>query len=88
MILGVIFHDRPPVSKDVEVREGNAPPGGVVDLLTDKLPDKCPGCGRILDLTAARPILDRYADIMRAMADADFEIELEIPEEEEEEAGA
>jgi len=57
--------------------------GDVVDLLTDKLPDKCPGCGRLLDLTAARPILDRYADIMRTMVEADFEIELEIPEEEE-----
>lgn len=57
--------------------------GEVVDLLTDKLPEKCPGCGRVLDLTAARPILDRYADIMRTMAEADFEIELQVPEEEE-----
>ena len=56
--------------------------GDVVDLLTDKLPETCPGCGRLLDLTAARPIIDRYADIMRAMAEADFEIELEVPEEE------
>jgi len=57
--------------------------GEVVDLLTDKLPEKCPGCGRVFDLTAARPILDRYADIMRTMAEADFEIELEVPEQEE-----
>ena len=57
----------------------------VVDLLTDKLPEKCPGCGRVLDLAAARPILDRYTDIMKAMAEADFEIDIEMPEETEDE---
>ena len=54
-----------------------------VDLLAEKLPDKCPECAHVFDLTAARVILDRYADIMRTMAEADFEIELEVPEEEE-----
>lgn len=53
-----------------------------VDLLADKLPEKCPECAHVFDLTAARPILDRYADIMRTMAEADFEVELEVPEEE------
>jgi len=54
-----------------------------VDLLADRLPEKCPECAHVFDLTAARIILDRYADIMRTMAEADFEIELEVPEEEE-----
>jgi hypothetical protein len=57
--------------------------GRAVDLLTDRLPEKCAGCGRLFDLSPARAILDRYADIMRSMAEADFEIELEVPEEEE-----
>jgi len=59
--------------------------GEVVDLLTDRLPEKCPGCGRLFDFSAARAIIDRYADIMRMMAEAEFEIEIEIPEEEESE---
>lgn len=54
-----------------------------VDLLTERLPEQC-RCGRYFDLGEVRPVLDRYTDIMRTMADADFEIEVEVPEAEEE----
>jgi hypothetical protein len=50
-----------------------------VDLLTERVPEQCQ-CGRYFDLSAARPILDRYADLMRVMADAEFEIEIVVPE--------
>jgi hypothetical protein len=50
-----------------------------IDLLEEKPPEKCPSCGHQFDLTAARPVLDRYADLMRTMAEADFEIEVEVP---------
>ena len=59
--------------------------GATVDVLAEKLPEKCSACGHVFDLTAARPILDRYADIMKTMAEADFEIEVEMPEETESE---
>ncbi len=49
-----------------------------VDLLTEGLPERCE-CGRYFDLSEARPVLDRYADLMRTMADADFDIEIEAP---------
>jgi hypothetical protein len=49
-----------------------------VDLLTESLPLAC-SCGHIFELSEARPMLDRYADLVRHMADADFEIELELP---------
>ncbi len=58
--------------------------GTTVDLVADRLPEKCAECGHHFDLTAARAVLDRYADIMRMMADADFEIEVEVPGGEEE----
>ena len=50
-----------------------------VDLLTESLPTAC-SCGHYFDLMEARPLLDRYRDIVRAMSDSDFEIELEQPE--------
>jgi hypothetical protein len=53
--------------------------GTSVDLLNDRLPDRCP-CGRYFDLSEARLALDRYTDLMRTMADADFDIEIEVPE--------
>lgn len=49
-----------------------------VDLLADRLPDRC-RCGRYFDLGEARPVIERYAEIMRAMDEADFEIEVEAP---------
>jgi hypothetical protein len=58
--------------------------GVLIDLLTEKVPEQCAECGRYYDLTAVRPVLDRYADVMRTMADADFEIYVELPEAEEE----
>jgi uncharacterized Zn finger protein len=57
--------------------------GGTVDLLEERVPEKCPECGHVFDLTAARPVLDRYAELMRTMAEADFEIEVELPAPEE-----
>ncbi len=51
----------------------------IVDLLAERTPEQCQ-CGRYFDLSAARPVLDRYADLMRVMANADFEIEIVIPE--------
>jgi uncharacterized Zn finger protein len=57
--------------------------GTSVDLLQERPPEKCPSCGHLFDLTAARPVLDRYTDLMRTLADADFEIELEVPPPEE-----
>ena len=53
-----------------------------VDLLEQRPPATC-SCGHFFDLGPAGPLLDRYADIVRAMADADFEIELELPKGEE-----
>lgn len=53
-----------------------------LDLLTERVPASCPACGHIFALGAVQPVLDRYADIMRMMADADFDIELELPREE------
>ncbi len=50
----------------------------VVDLLEERLPAAC-SCGHVFDLSQARPMLDRYTDIVRTMAEADFEIELELP---------
>ncbi len=52
-----------------------------VDLLKESVPNTCPACGRLFDLSAARTVLDRYTDVVRLMADADFEIELEKPNE-------
>ena len=52
-----------------------------VDLLADRIPNTCPQCGHMFDLSAARAVLDRYTDVMRLMANADFEIELERPTE-------
>jgi hypothetical protein len=57
--------------------------GTSVDLLTEKPPEKCPSCDHLFDLSAARPALDRYAELMRTMAEADFEIMVEVPAEEE-----
>jgi len=54
-----------------------------VDLLAERLPEQC-RCGRYFDLGQARPVVDRYTDIMQTMADADFEIEVEVPAAEEE----
>jgi len=51
----------------------------IVDLLGEQVPAAC-SCGHYFDLTAVRPVLDRYADIVRTMADAEFEIELEPAE--------
>jgi hypothetical protein len=53
-----------------------------VDLLAEQVPTAC-SCGHYFDLGAARPVLDRYREIARTMAEADFEIELERPESEE-----
>ncbi len=53
-----------------------------VDLLTEQVPNAC-SCGHYFDLGTARPVLDRYREIIRTMAEADFEIELEQPEPEE-----
>ena len=55
-----------------------------VDLLTESVPAKC-ACGHVFDLSNARPIIDRYTEIVRTMADKDFEIEIELPAEGEEE---
>lgn len=49
-----------------------------VDLLKERVPASCE-CGHLFDLGAATAVLDRYADVMRMMAQADFEIELEPP---------
>jgi hypothetical protein len=61
-----------------------------VDLLEEMVPAKCT-CGHYFDLADALPILDRYREVVRLMADKDFEIELELPklglEAEEEEGG-
>lgn len=51
----------------------------IVDLLNERVPTQCPDCGHYFDLNAARPVLDRYADVMRMMANTDFDIELELP---------
>ena len=53
-----------------------------VDLLTESVPSVC-SCGHYFDLTAVRPVLDRYTGLMRTLTDADFEIELEPPAPEE-----
>jgi hypothetical protein len=53
-----------------------------VDLLNERVPAACPSCGHLFDISAALPVLDRYADVMRMMANAEFEIELERPGEE------
>jgi hypothetical protein len=50
-----------------------------VDLLRERVPATC-ACGRQFDLSAARLVLDRYTEVMRAMAEADFEIEVVVPE--------
>ncbi|MFB3881221.1 MAG: hypothetical protein ACE149_08150 [Armatimonadota bacterium] len=50
-----------------------------VDLLADRLPDRC-RCGRYFDLGEARPVIERYTEIMRTMDEADFEIEVEAPQ--------
>jgi len=50
-----------------------------IDLLAEPLPSTC-SCGHYFDLAAVRPVLERYADVMRALVDVDFEIELEQPE--------
>lgn len=52
-----------------------------VDLISEQVPASC-ACGHYFDLLAARPVLDRYRDLMRTMAEADFEIEIEAPQEE------
>ena len=57
--------------------------GVLVDLLKDRLPDRCE-CGHYYNLSEARSVLERYADVMRAMANADFEIYVQMPEDEEE----
>ncbi len=51
-----------------------------VDLLVDRLPERCGQCSRYFDLSEARAVLDRYTDLMRTMADADYDIEIEVPE--------
>ena len=48
------------------------------DLLTESVPVTC-SCGHVFELSDARPVLDRFTDIVRQMADADFEVELELP---------
>ncbi len=53
-----------------------------VDLLAERPPATC-SCGHFFDLGRVGPLLDRYADIVRAMGDADFEIVLELPKDEE-----
>jgi len=53
-----------------------------VDLLQERVPASC-SCGHYFSLGAAAPIMDRYADLVRQMADADFEVELELPKGEE-----
>ena len=53
-----------------------------VDLLTEQVPVAC-SCGHIFELSEARPLLDRYREIARRMAEADFELELELPKGEE-----
>jgi hypothetical protein len=53
-----------------------------VDVLHERVPSSCPSCGHLFDIGAALPVLDRYADVMRMMANADFEIEVEPPAEE------
>jgi hypothetical protein len=54
----------------------------VVDLLTERVPMTC-ACGHMFDLSQVIPILDRYADVMRLMANTDYEIEIELPKGEE-----
>ena len=49
-----------------------------VDLLEERVPEVC-SCGHRFDLGSARAVLDRYAEVMRSLADADFDIEVEIP---------
>lgn len=49
-----------------------------VDLLEERPPATC-ACGHVFDWGEAGPIIDRYMDIVRRMADAEFEIELELP---------
>jgi hypothetical protein len=53
-----------------------------VDLLQQGVPASCT-CGHYFSLGAAAPIIERYAELVRHMADADFEIELELPKGEE-----
>jgi len=53
-----------------------------INLLEEQVPAAC-SCGHFFDLGRVGPLLDRYADIVRALADADFEIELELPKGEE-----
>jgi hypothetical protein len=53
-----------------------------VNLLEERPPAAC-SCGHVFDFSAMGPVLDRYAEIVRRMADADFEIELELPKGEE-----
>jgi len=53
-----------------------------VDLLEESVPAAC-SCGHYFDLSAVRPALDRYRDLMRTLDSADFEIEIELPEAEE-----
>ena len=55
-----------------------------IDLLTEAAPSQC-ACGHYFELSEARPILDKYAEVVRLMADKDFDIELELPKEEPEE---
>ena len=51
-----------------------------VDLLKERVPTTCDRCGHFFDLGPATAVLDRYADVMRMMANAEFEIELEPPQ--------
>jgi hypothetical protein len=51
-----------------------------VDLLTERVPAMC-SCGHRFDLNEALPIIDRFAEVVRSMADKDFDIEVELPEE-------
>lgn len=51
-----------------------------VDLLDERVPPTCPNCGHRFDIGSALPVLDRYADVMRMLANADFEIEVEKPQ--------
>jgi hypothetical protein len=51
-----------------------------VDVLTEEMPEAC-SCGHRFDLAPVKPVLDKYREIMRAMADADYDIEIEQPRE-------
>jgi hypothetical protein len=51
-----------------------------VDLLNERIPLACT-CGHVFDLGEVRPVLERYSEVMRMLADTEFEVELELPTE-------